>query len=154
MKTTVDPELEQLRLQMTSLIDGLEVSIDRQSDALTVQMHRTVSITWVLVSLGVVASLFFALFVVQREVVDLLESFRIRILRVAEDRCDDPIPNLDRTDEVGEMSRALNTLQSLALERQSQGWIKAEIAATMERLQAADDYRDFAGTLLSRISES
>src|SRR5277367_3919488 len=66
MKTTVDPELEQLRLQMTSLIDGLEVSIDRQSDALTVQMHRTVSITWVLVFLGVVASLFFALFVVQR----------------------------------------------------------------------------------------
>ncbi len=151
---TVDPELEQVRNAMARLVDGLERSIDRQSDDLTVQMHRALSITWVLISLGIAGSLLFAIYVLQHEVVDLLEVFRIRILDVAEDRCDEPIPNLERTDEVGEMSRALHTLQRLAQERQIQAWIKTEVAATSERLQSAENFREFAGTLLSRISES
>ena len=91
---------------------------------------------------------------IQHEVVDLLESFRIRILDVAEERCDQAIPNLDRPDEIGEMSRALQTLQSSAQERHIQSWIKAEIATTTERLQFAEDFQAFSGTLLSRISES
>ena len=89
-----------------------------------------------------------------KEVVDRLEGFRGHILDVADDRLDQPITNLERTDEIGEMSRALNTLQTAARERQTQAWVKAEVAAITVRLQSAESFEEFARILLSRISES
>ena len=81
-------------------------------------------------------------------------AFRGHMLEVAEGRLDLPIPNLDLTNEIGEMSRALRTLQSAARERDTSGWIKGEVAAITERLQSAEDFAAFSGILLSRISES
>jgi signal transduction histidine kinase/CheY-like chemotaxis protein len=52
------------------------------------------------------------------------------------------------------MSRALEALQAAARERETQAWVKAEVAATIERLQSAEDSAEFATILLSRISES
>src|SRR5271169_2723916 len=52
------------------------------------------------------------------------------------------------------MSRALQTLQVAARERETQSWVKAEVAATTERLQSAEDFPAFARILLSRISEA
>ena len=46
------------------------------------------------------------------------------------------------------------TLQVAARERETLGWVKAEVAATTERLQSAEDFPEFAAILLSRISES
>ena len=73
---------------------------------------------------------------------------------MAEGRLDLPIANLDRPNEIGEMSRALQTLQIAAREREIQGWVKAEVATTTERLQSAEDFPAFATILLSRISET
>ncbi|WP_158752108.1 response regulator [Acidobacterium sp. S8] len=154
MRGIVDPNLEQVRQRIADLIDEMDRSIARQSDDLTVQMHKTILIVWIVVGLGLVASFSFALFIVQHEVVDLLQLFRGRILDVAEERCDQPISNLERTDEIGDMSRALHTLQCAARERQIQAWVKAEVATTMRRLQSAEDFQGFAQALFSRISES
>src|SRR4051812_34289795 len=96
----------------------------------------------------------FALYVIQTEVVDVVMSFRGHIMNVAENRLDTPIPDLDRPNEIGEMNRALQTLQHAAQEQELQRWLKAELATTAERLQTTDDERSFAQTLLSRISES
>ena len=90
----------------------------------------------------------------QVEVVKVVLSFRSRILDVAEGRLDQPIANLNRPNEIGEMSRALQTLQVAARERETQSWVKAEVAATTERLQSAEDFPAFATILLSRISEA
>ncbi len=73
---------------------------------------------------------------------------------MAEGRLDLPIANLDRPNEIGEMSRALQTLQIAAREREILGWVKAEVAATTERLQSTEDFPAFATALLSRISET
>lgn len=154
MRGIVDPNLEQVRQRMADLIDEMNGSIGRQSDDLTVQMHKTILIAWIVVGLGLAASFSFALFIVQHEVVDLLQAFRSRILDVAEDRNDQPISNLERRDEIGDMSRALHTLQCAARERQTQAWVKAEVATTLRRLQSAEDFQGFARALLSRISES
>ncbi|AXC14565.1 Sensory box histidine kinase/response regulator [Acidisarcina polymorpha] len=154
MRGSVDPKLDRVRQELAGLVDRIDESIDQRSDALTDRMHRTILITWVVIGLALLASFSFALHIIQHEVVDLLESFRVRILDVAEERCDHLIPNLDRPDEIGEMSRALHTLQSSARERHIQGWVKAEVAATTGQLQSSESFEAFAATLLSRISKS
>ena len=67
---------------------------------------------------------------------------------------DQNIPYLDRKNEIGEIGRALGTLQLAARERETQGWVKAEVGATLEALQSAQDYSEFGKALLSRLSQS
>jgi two-component system sensor histidine kinase/response regulator len=115
---------------------------------------RTIRNTWIVISLGLLISLVIALSVVHVELVKVVSSFRSRILDVAEGRLDQPIGNLDRPNEIGEMSRALQTLQVAARERDTQAWIKAELAAMTQRLQSAEEFAAFANNLLSGLSEN
>jgi two-component system, sensor histidine kinase and response regulator len=154
MRAEVDPRLDGVRQEMAGMLDAMNKSVDDESDALTVKMHRALFVTWLVAFLGLVGTAAFALYIVQRQVVELLQKFRGQILDVAEERCNRPIPYQDRTDEIGEMSRALQTLQNVAGERQVQAWVKAEIATTTERLQTSEDFAAFSTNLLSRISES
>jgi two-component system sensor histidine kinase/response regulator len=154
MHSSVEAALRQARQSMASLIAGMNKSVDSHSDNLTSWTHRTILITWFLIGFGLLPSFVLALYIVQREVVHVMLSFRGRILDVAEGRLDRPIPNVDCTNEIGEISRALRTLQVAAREREIQGWVKAEVSAISERLQSAADFESFAGILLSRISES
>ena len=64
------------------------------------------------------------------------------------------IPYLDRKNEIGEIGRALRTLQVGARERETQGWVKTEVGANLEALQSAQDYPEFGKALLSRLSQS
>ncbi len=154
MQSQVDPKLERVRQAMEDMLDNTNKSIDRESDELTVKMHRAVLVSWLVALLGLAGTAAFAVYIVQSEVVNLLQKFRGHILDVAEERCDRPIPYQDRTDEIGEMSRALQTLQNVATERQIQSWVKAEIATTTEWLQSSENFTTFSANLLSRISES
>jgi two-component system, sensor histidine kinase and response regulator len=151
---TVDTQLEQVREGVSSLVDSMDRSIDEQSRSLTVKAHKTIFIIWIVIVLGLVASFGFGIFIVQHEVVDRLELFRTRILDVAEDRCDEPVTNLNRTDEIGEMSRALHTLQCAARDRLTQTWVKTEVADASADLQSAEDFPTFSQILLSHLSES
>jgi signal transduction histidine kinase/DNA-binding response OmpR family regulator/HPt (histidine-containing phosphotransfer) domain-containing protein len=81
-------------------------------------------------------------------------SFRNRILDIAEGRLDQPVGNLNRPNEIGEMSRALQALQVGAREREAQAWTKAQVAAMTQRLQLAADFTVFADALLSGLSEN
>jgi two-component system sensor histidine kinase/response regulator len=153
-RETVDPPLEQVREGVANLVDNMDRAIDEQSNLLTVKAHKTILIIWTVIILGLIASFGFGIFIVQHEVVDRLELFRTRILDVAEDRCDQPIANLNRADEIGEMSRALHTLQCAARERLTQTWVKTEVAETSANLQSAEDFPSFSQILLSHLSGS
>ncbi|QNI32714.1 response regulator [Alloacidobacterium dinghuense] len=154
MRGKLDPELLKARQALIQLDDGLRSTLDQRSEELTLRTHRTILFTWIVITLGLTASFILALTIVQVEVVKVVLSFRGRILDVVAGRLDEPITNLHRPNEIGEMSRALQALQAAARERETQGWVKAEVAATVERLQSADDSAEFATILLSRISES
>jgi two-component system, sensor histidine kinase and response regulator len=154
MRGSEDGEIRQAHDALLELISTLHEQVDRESAELTVRTHRTVSITWLVISLGFVASFSFAFYIVQRQVADRLDGFRGQILDVAEDRLDRPISNLDRTDEIGDMSRALSTLQTSALERQTQAWVKSEISSIITSLQSTEDFSAFAQVLLTSISSS
>ncbi|MBV8865286.1 MAG: response regulator [Acidobacteriaceae bacterium] len=154
MREGVDTELERARETTVAVIEQGAKSVQKQSDDLTEKTHRNVLITWLIIIFGLTPSFALALYLAQREIVNVLLSFRGQILAVAEGRLDQPIPNLGRPNEIGEMSRALSTLQQVAREREINGWVKAEVALTKDRLQEAEDFSAFARILLSRISES
>src|ERR1700745_1666003 len=152
MHSGVDADLQQARQAMTNPVDEMQKSANQESDELTVRTHRAILITWIVVILGLAASFVIALSILHVEVVKVLLSIRDLILDVAEGRLDQPIANLDRSNEIGEMSRALEPLQVAAREREVQSWVKSEVAATVARLQSAEDFPEFSNILLSRAS--
>ena len=154
LRGRVDAQLEQARQASVHVIERGTESVNKESADLTAATHRIILIRWCIISLGLIPAFVLGVYVIQREVIAVLLAFRGRMLDVAEGRLDCRIPNLDRTNELGEMSRALRALQFAARERDTSGWIKGEVAAITERLQPADDFAAFAGILLSRISES
>jgi PAS domain S-box-containing protein len=154
MRGGVDAKLERALQATVDVLEQGTKSVDKQSDDLTAATHRSVLIIWSILGFGLIPAFALAIYVMQREIIAVLLTFRGRMLEVAEGRLDQPIPNLDRANEIGEMSRALRTLQLAARERDTSGWIKGEVAAITERLQSAEDFAAFAGILLSRISES
>jgi signal transduction histidine kinase/DNA-binding response OmpR family regulator/HPt (histidine-containing phosphotransfer) domain-containing protein len=154
MREVYDPEWSAARSAVMSLQLAVQSRVDRQSAELSALTIHTIRTTWVVITLGLLISFVTALFIVQVEVVKVVSSFRSRILDVAAGRLDQPVGNLNRTNEIGEMSRALQTLQVAARERETQAWIKAEVAGMTERLQSAADFTVFADALMSRLSES
>ena len=154
MREVYDPVFRKGRQSLTDLADEIHANVDQRSDELTGTTRHTILITWIVIILGLAASFTIALSIVQVEVVKVVLSFRTRILDVAEGRLDLPITNLNRPNEIGEMSRALQTLQIAAREREILGWVKAEVATTTERLQSTEDFPAFSTVLLSRISET
>jgi len=154
MRGGVDSELQQARQAAIDLVEEVRKSVDQQSDDLTAKTNRAIILTWLVIGLGLAASFAIAVYVVQSEVVRELLSLRGSIQDLADGKLDLPIPYLDRSNEIGEISRALRTLQRAAQEREIQGWVKAEVSTTLRRLQAAPDFAAFATALLSRLSES
>jgi signal transduction histidine kinase/DNA-binding response OmpR family regulator/HPt (histidine-containing phosphotransfer) domain-containing protein len=153
MRESAAPEMARAQEALITLAERLRASVNQQSDQLTARTHRTILITWIVLVLGLVTSFIIALSIVQTQVVKVLLSFRRGILDVAEGRLETPIANLDCPNEIGEMSRALQTLQIAAREREILGWIKTEVAITTERLQPTENFVEFSTILLSRISE-
>jgi signal transduction histidine kinase/CheY-like chemotaxis protein len=154
MRTTMDGGMEGTRQALFRLERSLRASVDEKSESLTSQTNRAIVITWVAIGLGLLTSFAVALSIVQIEVVKVVLSFRNRILDVAAGRLDRPIAYLSRPNEIGEMSRALETLQTAARERETQTWIKSEVALLTQSLQSAEEFPAFAAILLSRISEN
>jgi two-component system, sensor histidine kinase and response regulator len=154
MRATVEPEWQKTRQAIADIEEIVQRRVDQRSAELTVKTHRAIRVTWIAISLGLLGSFGIAVFIVQVEVVKVVASFRNRILEVAQGQLDHPLENLARPNEIGEMSRALHTLQVTARERETQSWVKAEVAATAEQLQSAEEFAAFAAIVLSRISQN
>jgi signal transduction histidine kinase/DNA-binding response OmpR family regulator/HPt (histidine-containing phosphotransfer) domain-containing protein len=154
MREAYDPQWSATRSALMGLQQAVNSRVDQQSVELTASTIRTIRTTWVVITLGLLISLVIALSIVHVEVVKVILSFRSRILDVAEGRLDQPVGNLNRPNEIGEMSRALQALQVAARERESQAWTKAQVAAMTHRLQLAEDSTAFGDALLSRLSEN
>ena len=152
MRGISDPALLKARQSLVALQDEMQRTVDRRSAELSFLTSRTILIRWVLNILGLLTSFAITLLIVRLEIVNVLLSFRNQILDVAAGRLDTPIAHLARRNEIGEMSRALQTLQIAAREREIQSWVGSEIAILTEALQSADEFTAFATNLLSRIS--
>jgi signal transduction histidine kinase/CheY-like chemotaxis protein/HPt (histidine-containing phosphotransfer) domain-containing protein len=154
MRGRVDSELEAARQALAEINNEIRDSVTRQSDDLTQKTHHAILLTWIVILVGLAASYGATFYIVQSKVVQELLTLRDSIKDLAEGKLDQPILYSERTNEIGEISRALHTLQKAALERETQSWVKSEVSSTLARLQSAEDFKAFAKTLLSRISES
>ncbi len=154
MRGGVDAELRQARQSIADVSEEMRTSVAQQSDLLTKKTHQAIFFTWLVIVLGLLATFGAAFYVVQTEVVQELLDLRGSIQELADGKLEQPIAYLDRRNEIGEISRALRTLQVGAREREVQGWVKGEVASTLRGLQAVHDFGGFATVLLSRISES
>jgi signal transduction histidine kinase/DNA-binding response OmpR family regulator/HPt (histidine-containing phosphotransfer) domain-containing protein len=154
MRSLVDPELRHARLALAPLIETMRASVDEQSDKLTERTHRTILISWLALGLGLILSIVVTVAIVQKQVVEELDTLNVSIQDLAGGALDRPIPFATSASEIGEMSRALQTLQGAAREREMQAWIKSEVSACIEKTRPAEDFRSFAGALLSRLSEA
>ncbi len=153
MRSSVDPELQLDHEQVIKISDELQKAVDRRSDELTDKTHRSILVTWLVIGFGLLVTFAIASYVLHVDVVQELFSLRDSIQSLASGKLDLPIPFLNRPNEIGEISRSLHTLQGGAKDRETQSWVKAEVAATGVQLQAAEAFSTFAASLLSRISE-
>jgi signal transduction histidine kinase/DNA-binding response OmpR family regulator/HPt (histidine-containing phosphotransfer) domain-containing protein/HAMP domain-containing protein len=153
MHGSVTQELMEAREAAIEIVNELQKAIDQRSDELTQNTRHAILITWVVIGLGLAASFALAVFIVQAEVVRELDELRDSIKDLADGKLDQPIPYLERNNEIGEISRALRTLQGAAREREIQGWVKTEVASTLTQIQTAENFKAYTNSLLSRISE-
>jgi signal transduction histidine kinase/DNA-binding response OmpR family regulator len=154
MRGSVSQELEQARSAAIQIVEALQADIDKRSDALTENTRHVILITWLVIGFGLAGSFATAFFLVQTEVVQELLALQASIQELADGKLDKAIPFLNRNNEIGEISRALRTLQRGAREREIQGWLKAEVGSALESVQAVQDFGGFATALLSRLSQS
>jgi signal transduction histidine kinase/DNA-binding response OmpR family regulator/HPt (histidine-containing phosphotransfer) domain-containing protein len=154
MREVYDPQWSATRRAVMGLEQVVHSRVDQQSVELTASTMRTIRTTWVVITLGLLISFAIALSIVQVEVVKVISAFRRRILDVAQGRLDQPVGNLNRPNEIGEMSRALQALQVAARERETQAWTKAQVSDMTHRLQLAEDFPAFGNALLSGLSEN
>ena len=154
MRGGVSQKLQQARQATIEIMGDLQKYIDQRSDDLTRNTQHAILITWLVIGFGLLASWAAAFYIAETKVVNELLSLQGSIENLAGERLDQTIPFLDRKNEIGEIGRALRTLQLGARERETQGWVKTEVGATLEALQSAQDYPEFGKALLSRLSQS
>ena len=154
MRGGASQKLQQARQDTIEIMGDLQKYIDQRSDDLTKNTQHAILITWLVIGFGLLASWAAAFYIAETKVVNELLSLQGSIQNLADQRLDQPIPFLDRKNEIGEIGRALRTLQVGARERETQGWVKAEVGATLEALQSTQDYPEFGKALLSRLSQS
>ena len=154
MHGSVSQELTEARVAAIRTVSEIQKEIDQRSDELTAKTHRSILITWLVIGFGLIASFALAAYILHVEVIRELWSVRDSIQGIAGGHLDQSIPYLEQSNEIGEIGRALHTLQGTARDRETLSWVKAETAATGVRLQSAEDFAEFATSLMSRISES
>ena len=153
MRSGVDAELQEARQKLIDTSEELQKAVEQRSGELTQKTYHSIVVTWLVIGLGVLVSFSVAFYVLHTEVVKELLTLRDSIQALASGKLNESIPFLDRPNEIGEISRSLRTLQGGAQDRETHSWVKAEVATTGVRLQAAENFSAFAATLLSRLSE-
>ncbi|GAB6126938.1 response regulator [Humidesulfovibrio idahonensis] len=150
----VAPRFKLIQDSTKALTDQLFAEIDKESDKISEQTRHAVSVTWTVALIGLAMSLGLAFFVAHFEVVKVILTLRDCIKGIAEGSLIRLVPFQERTNEVGEISRALHALQQVAREREVQSWVKEETAGVAESLQEVEDHAAFASRLFSKLSES
>ena len=152
MRGGIAAQLEQARRDAIAISTDMRKAVDQRSGELTQRTHRAIYITWFVIGLGILVTFVLASYQLQKGLIRELLDVRDSIQGISAGELDRPIPYLERPNEIGEISRSLQTLQGVAKERETQAWVKAEVAATAERLQAAEDFGVFASAFFSRFS--
>ena len=145
-------QLEKVRQAGTNLVDDIGEEVDRINVGYSQETGQIVVNTWLVISLGLLGSLLATFLVVRRDILTVFLDLRRSILDVAEGRLDQLIGYQQRTNEVGDMARALTVLQQSAREQEAQSWVKSQSGILLEHLQSSEDFEGFSSVLLRELS--
>ncbi len=76
MRGPASAEFQQARQAAIDLVNEMQMSVDRQSDSLTEQTNRAILIRWIVICLGLAATLIFTVYIVQTQVIGELLNVR------------------------------------------------------------------------------
>ena len=148
----IDANLQLLRIRLTDVINSLQNAIDVQTSAISVQTAQAGTANWIVLAAALLGSLVLVIVVAREALVEPMLSLRRSVLDMARGELAETVPLQQATNEVGDISRALVTLQRFAREQQTENWIKAEVAAIAAGVQDAGDFTQFAQALFGRLS--
>jgi len=154
MNDDLEGKLQLARVDITDVVGSLEGSLDAKTLDLARGTGQAVIANWVVMGVGLIASLVLLILIARQSLVEPMLSLRRSVLDMAGGSLEESIPYQDGTNEIGDISRVLVTLQRFAREQQIENWVKAEAAAIAAQLQVAADFTEFAHQLFARLSES
>lgn len=93
-----------------------------------------------------------AIFMMSRLVSAPLRHVALLMERLAAHDHSIVVTDLDRHDEVGTISRALQAFKAMAIETYDNNWVKTELSGLSRKLQETNESREFAQTLVSAVS--
>jgi two-component system sensor histidine kinase/response regulator len=146
------PMLEEVRQQGTTLVDDLQQETERAHAASARETTQIVVNTWLVISLGLLGSLLVTILVVRRDILTVFLDLRRSITDMAEGRLDQPVRHQQRTNEMGDIAKALVVLQESARKQAAEAWVKGELGMLLERLQGAEDFETFTAALMLGLS--
>ncbi|MCK9199600.1 MAG: PAS domain S-box protein [Gallionella sp.] len=100
---------------------------------------------------GTVLALLFGL-LVSNSIKRPSESLRRAVKALAEGHLDVRIPHADYVNEIGDLARSVEVLQTSSRQMESQRWIKSYLGEIVAELQQATTFTELSHQLLSRIA--
>jgi len=126
---------------------------------LLVQRHAglTGSLSWLRVfnALAALCGLLFGIYVIRltnRLIISPVLQITRQMNRVAGGDTSLTVTRLDRPDEIGELSRALQVFKQMVIDNTDQAWVKSHLATISQQLQKATSYREFGQSLTSQLA--
>jgi len=169
--TTTDPAaaaLERQRIQINYLshrsatVEDMQVILDRMASEerrlLTVRstnLDQSLRFNRWVNAVTALLALLLSLMIIRltsRLITRPLRRLTSMMTRLANHDHDFEIRHLSRKDEVGEIGRALQVFKQMAVDTQSQTWLKSQVNDISHRLQEATTHREFAQSLTSELA--
>ena len=79
-------------------------------------------------------------------------SLQKAVKQLAEGQLDISVPHVDFSNEIGELARSIEILQSSARQMEDQRWVKAHIGEIAAQMQQAKTFEEMAQHLLSQVA--
>ena len=146
--------MDAFQRQLSQPLDQVMLAITRHvSSAANESFARHAAVEQLGLATMLFGTLIFILLTVitSRSVAAPLGRLRNEIVALTEGRRENDIPFADQHNEIGDIARALISLQKLSIELENQRWVKAQTAEILESTQQANSLQDFGQRTLTSL---
>ena len=113
--------------------------------------HQSIAITVAFIISGIVLSLI-CVFIIGFSITRPASRLQAAVKAIADGHFDTVIPNMDYTNEIGELAKSVGVLQLSALQMDQQGWVKSNLGEVVNAIQHVDSFADLAQVLFSKMA--
>lgn len=126
---------------------------DAQTSALNAQRlaKRSLMLTVLLVTAGTGVSVIFGL-LISLSIKRPTERLQRAVRQLAEGKLDLKVPHTDYANEIGDLARSVEVLQTSATQMEEQRWVKSHIGELASLLQQATNFTDLSQHFLSKVA--